>query len=381
MSDNKKIHKFLVMGVLAISMILGLAVFAHAVTIENSGKLFITQVDAKIDGKSSKGIGNKETISRDAPPGSRVEFKVEVKNNFTSAEDLDIEDIVVEGNVLKIDDGDDFEEEANEFDLSAEKDKTVTFNFDIPLEVESGTYDAEFLVEGKDQNGTTHKNRYQVSFEVDKETHDIRVDKKMLFPTEISCQRKNAQLTIGTINVGDEDEDDAVLTVTNADLGINLADRYEIDEGAYDDDVKHTSVFTFSIPEETVAGTYPLAIKVNYNDNRKTTTDTFNLVVTDCVRPTTTTVPPTTTTRAPPADEGIVEVIMPGTQTGGSNVPTITLPPVTTTPPPTTTLAATETEATSQSFLKSNGFVALLIGTEVIVALLIIGFIIKLARK
>jgi len=90
------------------------------VRVSEGPRLAITDLDVKVDGKSDKNVANNTRVSEEVSPGSDVEFEIEVSNLFTNAEDLDIEDIKVEVIIEDIDDGDDFEEEASEFDLSAD---------------------------------------------------------------------------------------------------------------------------------------------------------------------------------------------------------------------------------------------------------------------
>ena len=71
--------------------------------------------------------------------------------------------------IRDMDDGDDLEEESNEFDLRPGRDKSVTLNFEVPLEVDEDTYDVDIHVEGEDENGTTHEVDWIVYLEVEKD--------------------------------------------------------------------------------------------------------------------------------------------------------------------------------------------------------------------
>src|SRR3990167_9116271 len=90
---------------LSLVILIFLANIAYAA----GSKLIFSDVDVKVGSKTSKNLEDGDTIDDEAEPGDTVEFRVEVKNNFTSAEDLDIEDIVVEVTIGEIDDGDDLE--------------------------------------------------------------------------------------------------------------------------------------------------------------------------------------------------------------------------------------------------------------------------------
>ena len=110
-----------------------------------------------------------ERISREAEPGDTVQFKITFLNNYTKDEDLDIEDVTAELTIEGIDDGSDMDEESKEFDVRADDDKTVTVEFDIPIEVEEDTFDVLINAEGDDENGTEHSVTWTVVLEVEKE--------------------------------------------------------------------------------------------------------------------------------------------------------------------------------------------------------------------
>ncbi|MEK6869044.1 MAG: putative Ig domain-containing protein, partial [Nanoarchaeota archaeon] len=79
------------------------------ITVGKGPRLIISDLDVKVDTKTDKGIQNNTKISKEAAPGSRVEFKLEIENLFTDDEDLEIEDIDVEITIEDIDDGDDLD--------------------------------------------------------------------------------------------------------------------------------------------------------------------------------------------------------------------------------------------------------------------------------
>lgn len=365
-------------GGLLLLVLVSMVTFASAATVENSPKLLIEKIDAKVGGKSDKDVKDKETISREAEPGDKIKIEVTIKNNFTTTEAVDeIEDIEVEVTVDNLEEDEELELLSREFDLKPQRDKEVAFEFDVPVEVDEDTYDILIEVEGRDTNGTTHRKQAKIFLTVDKETHDLRIFRKVLSAAEVSCSRKNQQLTLGIINAGSEEEEDIILTATNKELGIDIKEKIlELSEGAFDNDVKFVRTYTFNVPQDLAAGTYPINILVNYDDNRKSVTDTISMVVNDCQQ--TVVAPPTTTTTVSPTQpkeeekveevEEVVELISPE--------PAVIQPTVITTP----TIMIPEATV-EKGFFNSNWFVVFLIGAEAIVALLVIGLIIRLARK
>jgi len=249
------------------------------INVDKGPKLAISDLDVKVDKKTDKNLNNNTKIDKEAVPGSIVEFKLEIENLFTDEEDLKIKDIDVEITIEDIDDGDDLAEDADEFDIKPEKNKDVSIEFDIPLEVDEDIYDVIINVEGKDENGTTHAIIWGLELEVEKESHEIRIIRAALTPSTIRCQR---QISINTeiINTGSDDEDDVTLEATSADLGISsLTADIELDEGT--DDNRFTKLFTRSISADVAPGIYPITINAYYGSTLSES-KTVDLTVEDC---------------------------------------------------------------------------------------------------
>src|SRR3989338_10555698 len=118
-------------------------------------KLFISDVDVKVDSKSDKNLGDGDSISEEAQPGSKVRFSIELYNNFTDDEDVEIEYVQVTITIDGIDDGDEIEEESNSFDIKADDNENIDIEFEIPLEVDEDDFDVTISVEGDtDKNGS-----------------------------------------------------------------------------------------------------------------------------------------------------------------------------------------------------------------------------------
>ena len=68
------------------------------------GHLIITDVDVKVGSKTDKNLKDGDDISDEAAPGDTVTFIIEVANNFTNEEDVEIEDITITVTIIDIDD-------------------------------------------------------------------------------------------------------------------------------------------------------------------------------------------------------------------------------------------------------------------------------------
>ena len=249
------------------------------ITVGKGPKLIISDLDVKVDTKTDKGIQNNTKISKEAAPGSKVEFKLEVENLFTDDEDLEIEDIDAEITIEDIDDGDDLDEDIDEFDLKAGKNDDVSIEFDIPLEVDEDIYDVIISVEGQDENQTKHEILWNLELEVEKEAHEIRILKSDINPLTISCQRQVA-LNSEIINTGTEDEDDVTLEITSPQLGISsITAGIELDEGTEDN--RFTKQVTESISKDVLEGIYPVTFNAYYGSSLSET-KTVELTIGEC---------------------------------------------------------------------------------------------------
>ena len=252
---------------------------SYNLTVGEGAMLRITDLDIEVGGKKAKNVNNNTKIKKEAEPGDKVEFDIEISSFFTKAQDLEVEDIEVEVTIQDIDDGDDLEEDAKEFDLDPTKDDNVKIDFEVPLDVDEDTYDVLIDVEGDDQNGTTHRIRWKLELEVEKEKHEIRILRASATPSEVVCQR-TISINTEIINTGSEDEDEVTLEVSSVALGINFVeDDIELDEGT--DDNRFTKLFNAAIDNDVVPGVYPVTIN-SYYDGKLSETETVDLNVKLC---------------------------------------------------------------------------------------------------
>ena len=354
---------------------IGLSGIANAA--DTGGKLIISKIDAKVGGRTSKNLLDGNTIGRDAEPKDVVEFTVELLNNYTTTENVDIEGITVLATIKGIDDGEDMDKESNEFTLRPGRDKSVSLNFNLLLEIDEGSYDVELIAEGRDEKGNSQSQVKTIVLVVDKQRHDVRRDKASLFPTKVGCTRRGVQLTAGVINVGSEDEEKATLAVTSPELNLNYNEVFDIDSGAFDDSVKFSKTYTFNVPDALAAGTYPIKIRSAFNDNEDSVESIVDITVEECVRPTTTT---TTTSTSTSSSTTTTQPKNTGGSAGGSSdseLVELVMPKT----PATTTTTTTVKPAEAKKIFSNNVMVGLLVGAEVLGALIIIGIIIRFARK
>ena len=323
-------------------------------------KLLISDIDVEVDGKSSKNLDDGDRISKEAKPESEIEFKIKVKNSYngTGTGDLDIEDIQVTVTIEGIDDDDDLEEDAKEFDVNADDDKTVTVKFKLPLEVDEGTYDVLIEAEGEDEDGLTHSTEARIDLEVEKEDHEVIFHRKSLSPSEISCQR-TTQLSVGVINTGAQEEEETVLEIANADLGVNLRETFDLSDDPFDSDSKFIKTYSVRVADDVAPGIYPIVASVTFDDGDETETTTLDLAVGSCAAA-------QETVEEVTEEEPEVVVVSPPTQIIPTTGVTVTEP----------------TQAAEQkSLLQSGNFVTALIVGEVLVVIVAILLVVALMRR
>ena len=357
-----------ILGIFLVLMIpIALATVSDNVGKEDStlvgGHLVITDVDVKVGSKSDKNLEDGDDISDEAAPGDRVEFIIEIGNNFTNEEDVEIEDITITITIEGIDDDDDLEEESNEFDLKDGKDEKKRIRFEIPLEVDEDTFDVLIEVEGDTDDNGSQEVTMELTIEIEKEDNEVRFLRNSLTPSEIKCSR-TVQLSTAVINTGNDDEDEAELEVTNTDLGVNFREVFDLTDDPFDDDSKFRKTFTFSVPSEVPSGIYPIISKVTFDDGRDTESDIVDLVVGTCesLAP---------VEEEPEEEEPVVVVVQPPV------TPTVPTGQVVAQPVSAPTLPTTE----EKSFFQSSGFLIMLVVGEVLLVIIAIMVVVAVVRR
>lgn len=350
----KKVARLSMLIFVVFALLMG---FAYA----SRQALEFSDVDVKVGSKTSKNLRNGETINDEAEPGDAVEFRVELRSNYTSDEDLKVEDITVTVTIEGIDDGDDLEEDSQEFDLRTNSDKRVSLDFQVPIEVEEDSYDVTITAEGDDENGTSQDISMRLKLEVEKENHLLKITRASLSPAEASCNRKNVQAAMTVLNIGNEDEEDIEVQVLSPDLEVELSQNVaELTAEPHEDESRFSNIFTFSVPSDAEAGNYPITFRALYDENRKKAEETATLTVSDCA-----TSKPAEETSSEEGED--VEVISPTT---GRTTTTVVEP-----------TDEGDVTVTQESFLRSNAFVTGIIIAEVIAVIVGIVLVVALFRK
>tara|TARA_Y100000310_G_scaffold272554_1_gene287606 strand:- start:414 stop:7118 length:6705 start_codon:yes stop_codon:yes gene_type:complete len=255
--------------------------FTIIVSEAERAKLVIKDLDVKVGGKKDSNLEAGDKIDEPAQPGSSVDFILKIENLYTDEEDMKFDNVEVEIIIEDIDDGDDLEDETEEFDLDPEEDKKETISFDIPLEVDEGDYTVRVKVKGEDENNTYHRIEWRLTLEVEKDKHEVIIKDTSLNPSIITCD-KDIGFGVEIINIGEKDEDDVSIEITNTQLELDLKETgIELDEDPDHDDNSFKKTFYATLPEKLSEGTYPITYKVYYDD-KLSDTEREDLIIKGC---------------------------------------------------------------------------------------------------
>ncbi|GEM_PF-6941616 len=248
-----------------------------------TGKLQITDVEARIDGKRESSLQDNEVIGRKAAPESTVSFKVRTKNLFNLTNGLNINNINVKITIEGVDDGEDFEDEPNEFDLRPQGEKSASSdNFKLPLNIDDGDYNVRIEAEGRDTSGVMHNDEVDLTLQVKKEAHDVRILKFTVNRANINC-KEPISISYQIMNLGRNDEDKASVEIRNDDLGIDfIKSDISLESGTTSN--TFSGAQTLKINNKVEDGTYPLVMTASTDDGTVRDTETIELNVAGCVK-------------------------------------------------------------------------------------------------
>jgi uncharacterized membrane protein len=254
----------------------------ETISVETESQLSIDDVDVTVGGNTDSNLQDGNRIDDEAKPEDRVKFDIQIKNLFSDNDDIQIENIEVEITIQDIDDGDDLEKTSSDFDLNADKKKTVSIDFEVPLEVESGNYDVIIIADGRDENGARHTDRMQLELEVDRENDDVRITKADLSSSTIKCGQSTS-LRFEIRNLGDSTQDDAAVVISNTDLGLNQRfDDIELDDNPTDRDSRFSRSVDIVVPSSASPGSYPIDVIAFIDRNTRIDREVVTLNVQSC---------------------------------------------------------------------------------------------------
>ncbi len=237
-------------------------------------KLGVKDIVVYVDGKKEAGA-DEDGGKIDVIPGSKIELKIKIENLYSDDEDVEIEDISVEATLESIDDGNDIEVVAKDFDLNAEKDKEITLEFSIPLEVEDGGYDLTVEIEGENERGFSYSKIIEFEVEVEKEKHDVIFNEFKFSNNNVECGNA-AKLNVNIVNLGTNDED-VKLMIANQDLGIDIKESFKLSGDPYNKENNFAKSYIIELPQNTIPGEYTFLADLFFGRDAERSTAALNV--------------------------------------------------------------------------------------------------------
>ncbi len=225
-------------------------------------------------GEKSDSVDDEDKVD-EVKPGDHVEVEATVENQFDDSDDLEIEDVEF---LVLIDDKDlDVDEDEDFGDIGPEEKETESIEFDIEDDTDDDVYDMEITVEGEDENGAMHGEKMTIDFSVEKNRHDLKIDKIVVDPISVSCGDE-IEVKVEITNIGKSDEDEVMVRVTNSDLEIDSLKplNRDIDEG-------DSTIVTFdkiTIPKGIASGSKAFTVVTYYEFNEENNRDAFAVEIT-----------------------------------------------------------------------------------------------------
>ena len=299
-------------------------------------------------------------------PGQDIKVAITFENGDN---DYDVEDIDYEVYFepsLEDDDGDNIEED-DSIDVDSDEEEEVEYSWTPAQDFDDGD-SYTLIVKAKSTNFEGNSSAVLCAYNDDgnidfeKKKYELDIYKVSATPSIVECSR-NINIKTAVRNIGEKDVDDAVLTISQTELGIEkIINLDDLSNDPDDDDNSIEKTNSFAIPESAAPGTYTVSLNIEYA-NKYTEFSTVDVEVKKCAI----------------VEEEEEEEETPET--------TVVVQPTATTPittAPTTTGAATIIPPLTIEEEKPQFFNSLIIGIialEVIIVIVGVALIIKWAKR
>jgi len=333
-------------------------------TFEGENMLEITDLDIKFDGDKESNLDDGDDV-KDVKPGDILEISGEIKNLFSSSSNIEIDDVTILITLEDFDeDGDDIDDEVDIGKIKENKKENFDLEFDVPFNIDEDDYNMVIEVEGDDDNGATHYIRWELTIEVERKSHEVKITRASFDRDSISCDRQ-ANLNVRITNTGSNTEEEVVIEIESDELDISeRVTDIELDDDPDDDENDYSKSFRLNVDDNERAGTYDVVVTVYLDRDDLETVETVTLTVQSCEadddEPTVVIQPPTT----PPTTT-------PSTPT----TPTVTTPTVSAKPP------TTYQKGDGSTFTESTAYVVLLVVAVIVLLAVVIYLIVQAFRK
>lgn len=305
-------------------------------------------------------------------PDMKCNLEVEVENNFaenddedSSGNDLKIGDIEFDtvDIQIEVDDSDfDVDEDEDLDGLNADDEDTVNVDFDIDEDVDDGTFTMDIFVSGRDDNGATHGEHWEIRLEVERLTHDVQIRSPSISPQRISaCDGGELRVTSRVANFGKRDEDEVAVELSIPDLKFTK----RITDIELDEDDGTSVSFVADVPANSKAGVYRATLNTFFDNTAPSNSQALEFTVDKCEEE------QSVTTTEQQIDT---------TQTGQTSTTTQT-GSQTASPGATGAVAVPRARVSSTGFTEGSGYLWLLGGLGFVMLVIIVALLMVAFRK
>lgn len=256
--------------------------FSNQFAYARSEKFIPLEFEIKVGSKTERDIQNKAynyEISNKAKSNDIVKVSIRIENGFT--DDTKIESSV-EIIIKNIDDGDDLED-SDKINIKSGDKEDFEFEFEIPDKIDDDTYHTYITLVGETNDGKIFTIVKDLTLEIEKETHDLRITRDVLYPSSIKCD-KFSNLDLEITNYGKSKEDKVKIIAYSNLLGFYYEffknGEIELDTGTDND-----AVYPLDIPviiNTTKTGIFPITIEVYRDEDKLADTQDVNLLIEKC---------------------------------------------------------------------------------------------------
>ena len=135
--------------------------------------------------------------------------------------------------------------------------------------------------EGRDDLGVRQIAQANLELTVKKDKNSVRIISATLSPAKITCQR-SITVHATMLNIGSNDLSNAVYSVKNDDLGIQIQQITTMKEDINDKSNQFSRTDVIKLPNNLPRGIYPFTFSASYDTNQVSDTKIVNFQVDDC---------------------------------------------------------------------------------------------------
>ncbi len=255
-----------------------------ALSVDVQPMLELKKIYVYVNEHKEKTIEDDNEKVSDLKPGDKVELHFRLENLFHE----DYDEGNIDGEITITLDESDFGEDIDEsesFDLDAgfeieKDDDEIVLGFEVPTNADKNDYELYINIDAEDDNRAKYEINLKMILEVDREKDDLRLEKFYVSPTEVSCSEK-IEITAKVLNFGTNRQKNAVLMITNEELGIKEKYDFELNQGTSEDN-SETKTFRVELDQNITAGTYDLTADLFYDHDEFSDRGITQLTVLDC---------------------------------------------------------------------------------------------------